>query len=71
MIDLLRRHVTTAMIAAILLACATVTAILWAGLRIATGEDARQSARIAPPVQAQLLPVYSRARVPGAPVKRH
>jgi hypothetical protein len=69
MMDLLRRHVTTSMITAILLACAIVTAMLWAGLRLATlptgrlcawcGDPAQSGATItvpAPPVHAQLMP---------------
>jgi hypothetical protein len=72
MIDLLRRR---GMIPAIVLACAAVTVITWAGLATVGRESPRVTPSSAPTIHAYLLPVIvvhgeRRAVPPSAAHKR-
>jgi hypothetical protein len=64
MIDLLRRR---GMIPAIVLACAAVTVITWAGLATLGRESPRATPSSAPTIHARLLPASVGQRAAGLP----
>jgi hypothetical protein len=59
---------TSVMIAAILLACAAVTAITWAGLSLVTGSATARHPAPSPTIHAYLMPVQFSAGQASAAV---